>query len=261
MRCPIIVANWKLHKLRADTRLFIDGLLDRLGARGDDDWTSVEVVIAPPLTALAEARGALGGSPIELAAQAVSAERSGAFTGEVSAEMIADAGCRYCLVGHSERRQSYGETDAIVARKTSALLAAGVRPIVCIGETLAQRESGETERVLGHQIEVGLANVPAAQAFQLVVAYEPVWAIGTGVTARPGQAQQAHRFIRDTLERRFSSAAESIRIQYGGSVNPENVAQLMAQPDIDGALVGGASLDPASFAAIVQYDRREDMSS
>lgn len=251
MRRPILIANWKLHKLRDETRTFVRDLRARLEAAGDPVVPPVEVVIAPPFTALAEARLALAGSPIGLAAQTVSAEASGAFTGEVSAAMLADAGCRYCLVGHSERRGLFGETDEGVARKAAALLDAGVRPIVCVGETRAERESDQTERIVGHQLEAGLAKIQAAKAAELVVAYEPVWAIGTGLTATPEQAQRAHRFIRETL-------AESIRIQYGGSVNPQNVAGLMAQPDIDGALVGGASLDPESFAAIVTYDRRED---
>jgi triosephosphate isomerase len=258
MRRPILTANWKLHKLRDETRTFVHDLNARLSAIFGDHLQSVEIVIAPPFTALAEALLSLAGSPIGLAAQTVSAEASGAFTGEISAAMLADAGCRYCLIGHSERRQLFGETDEDVARKAAALLAAGVRPIVCVGETLAERESDETERTVERQLEVGLAKIPAAKATEVVVAYEPVWAIGTGLTATPEQAQRAHRFIRETLAHRFGTDAESIRIQYGGSVNAQNIAGLMAQPDIDGALVGGASLDPDSFAAIVTYDRRED---
>lgn len=255
MRRPIIAANWKLHKLQAEARDFVRELVARLAAGRAE---STDVVIAPTFTALAAAREALAETPIALAAQDVCAESAGAFTGEVSAEMLRDAGCRYCVVGHSERRELFGETDESVARKAVALLAAGIRPIVCIGETLAQRESGETDRILTRQLEAGLSGVEAGKSAELVIAYEPIWAIGTGMTATPEQAQQTHRSIREKLALRFGAGAGSIRIQYGGSVKPGNVAQLMAQPDIDGALVGGASLDPGSFAAIVSYDRREE---
>jgi len=261
MRRTIIAANWKLHKLQSEARAFIRTLIARLAAENAAGRESTEVVIAPPFTALAAAREALTGTPIALAAQDVCAEASGAYTGEVSAEMLRDAGCRYCVIGHSERREMFGETDAGVARKAAALLAVGIRPIVCVGETLAQRESAETDRILTRQLEAGLSGVDAGKSSELVIAYEPIWAIGTGVTATPEQAQRTHRSIREKLALRFGAGAESIRIQYGGSVKPENVAQLMAQPDIDGALVGGASLDPESFAAIVAYDRREENSS
>jgi triosephosphate isomerase len=215
----------------------------------------VEIVLAPPFTALAATHDALAGSAIALCAQDVCAESHGAFTGEVSAAMLADAGCLYCIVGHSERRSLYRETSEEVSRKARALLDAGLRPIVCVGETLAQREAGETEAVLARQVDASLADVDPAHAGDLVLAYEPVWAIGTGETATPEQAQAAHAFIRNRLADRFGAAAATVRIQYGGSVKPDNASAIMAEPDIDGALVGGASLEPESFARIVAYDR------
>jgi triosephosphate isomerase len=259
MRRPIVAANWKLNMLREEARRFVAALRERLDACADEP--TPEVVIAPPFTALAAVEDAIAGSVIALAAQDVSPEDSGAFTGEVSAPMLADAGCRYGVVGHSERRALYGETSQIVSETASALLRAGLRPILCIGETLSQREAGETESVLAEQLEGSLARIEPDQATKLVLAYEPVWAIGTGVTATPEQAQAAHRFVRERLAERFGPHAEAIRIQYGGSVKPDNVARIMAEPDIDGALVGGASLDPTSFAQIVTFDRPENAPS
>jgi triosephosphate isomerase len=244
VRRPILVANWKMHKTTGEALAFLDRFLPRLAA-------GVEVAIAPPFTALDCVGRRLAGSPVALAAQNVSAEAEGAFTGEIASRMLADLGCRYAIVGHSERRALFGETDALVARKAAALLAAGIRPIVCIGETLEQREAGRTFEVLAAQVEGSLAGMPAERAEELVLAYEPVWAIGTGRTATPETAEEAHRFLRDRLARRFGAAAERIRIQYGGSVKPENVYDLLERPDIDGALVGGASLDPEAFARIV----------
>jgi triosephosphate isomerase len=237
-----------MHKTTGEAVDFLDRLLPLVATAEE-----VEVVIAPPFTALDRVRRRLAGSSVALAAQNVSAEREGAFTGEIAARMLGDLGCRYAIVGHSERRALFGETDAGVARKAAALLAAGIRPIVCVGETLEQREAGRTFEVLAAQLEGSLEGFPPERAEELVLAYEPVWAIGTGRTATPGIAQEAHRFVRDRLARRFASAAEAVRIQYGGSVKPENVYDLMAQPDIDGALVGGASLDPEVFARIVHF--------
>jgi triosephosphate isomerase len=180
---------------------------------------------------------------------------SGAFTGEISAGMIHDLGCRYAIVGHSERRALYGETSDVVDQKASALLAHGVLPIVCVGETLGDREADRAFDVVGEQLEGSLRSIPDARAAEVVVAYEPVWAIGTGKTATPEIAQEIHAFIRGLLGDRFGSAAAAMRIQYGGSVKPDNAKELMSQPDIDGALVGGAGLDPDSFAKIVHFDR------
>jgi triosephosphate isomerase len=194
-----------------------------------------------------------------LAAQNVHAESQGAFTGEVSAAMLSELGCAYCIVGHSERRSLCNESSSEVARKAAALLARSIRPIVCVGETLEQREAGRTTEVVGEQLDDSLQGLPADRASEMVVAYEPVWAIGTGLTATPDLAQEAHAFIRDRLRARFGSGAGAIRIQYGGSVKPDNIAELMAQPDIDGALVGGASLDAKSFARIVQFESLESL--
>jgi triosephosphate isomerase len=189
---------------------------------------------------------------VGVGAQNVNAEPGGAFTGEISVDMLIELGCRYAIVGHSERRTLYGETDESVSAKTAALLAGGLCPIVCVGESLAQREADQTRQVVEAQLRGSLSAVPAGRASEIVVAYEPIWAIGTGRTATPELAQEVHEAVRDELVRLFGDAGRSIRIQYGGSVKPENASDLMAQPDIDGALVGGASLDPASFASIVR---------
>jgi triosephosphate isomerase len=248
MRRPILAANWKMYKTTGEAEDFVARFLPHVA--GADD---VDVVLAPPFTALDRVGRRLAGSSVALAAQDVSPEAEGAFTGEVAPRMLADLGCRYAIVGHSERRALFGDTDASVARKAAALFAAGIRPIVCVGETREQREAGRTLEVLGLQLAGSLAQVPAERAADLVLAYEPVWAIGTGLTATPELAQQAHAFLRGRLAERFGAAAERIRIQYGGSVKPDNVSALMAQPDIDGALVGGASLDPEAFARIVNF--------
>ena len=248
MRTPILAANWKMHKTQAEALRFVTAFLPLV-----KDATAVEIVLAPPFTALPRVAEALAGSNVALAAQNVNPEPQGAFTGEVSPAMLADVGCRYAIVGHSERRSLYGEDDAFVARKALALLERGIRPIVCVGETLAQREAGKTFAVIGAQLAGSLAGIAAERAPEVVIAYEPVWAIGTGKTATPAMAQEVHAFVREQLASRFRAAAQVMRIQYGGSVKPENVDDLMAQPDIDGALVGGASLDPEAFARIARF--------
>ena len=253
-RRPILAANWKMYKTTGEALDFLDRFLPRSAGIAD-----VEVVIAPPFTALDRVGLRLAGSGVALAAQNVCAEPEGAFTGEVAPRMLADLGCRYAIVGHSERRALFAETDALVARKAAALLAAGIRPIVCVGESLEQREAGRTFEVLAAQVEGSLASLPRERAEELVLAYEPVWAIGTGRTATAEIAEDAHRFLRERLAGRFGTAADRMRIQYGGSVKPENVYALMAQPDIDGALVGGASLDPEAFARIVRFQSPQEV--
>jgi triosephosphate isomerase len=249
MRTPILAANWKMHKTTGEAETFVDAFLPLVkDARAD-------VILAPPFGALQCVGKALGGSNVALAAQNVNPEEKGAFTGEVSPGMLVDLGCRYAIVGHSERRALFGETSEFVARKAQALLGANIRPIVCVGETLGEREAGRVEEVVGGQLAGSLQGIDAARADDVVVAYEPVWAIGTGKTATPEIAQEVHGFIRAQLCDRFGDGGDAIRIQYGGSVKPDNVAELMAQPDIDGGLVGGASLEPESFASIVHFDR------
>ncbi len=240
-----MVANWKMHKTVREALAYAEAFLPR--AR---EIEGVELALAPPFTALEPLSRALLGSPVAWAAQNVHPEPAGAFTGEVSAPMLAELGCRFAIVGHSERRQIFGESSAFVARKVTALLGAGLRPILCVGEQLAEREAGRAREVVERQLEESLPEIPEGRAEELVVAYEPVWAIGTGRTATPSLAGEAHSWIRERLRARFGGAADRIRIQYGGSVKPENAAELLADPEIDGALVGGASLDPASFATI-----------
>jgi triosephosphate isomerase len=247
VRRTIVAANWKMYKTVREAEAFVDAFLPRVANARD-----VEVVIAPPFTALAALARKLAGSAVALCAQNVHAEKQGAFTGEIAPGMLAELGCRYGIVGHSERRALFGESDAFVAKKAAALLEHGIRPIVCVGETLEQREQGRTNAVVSAQLEGSLASVPKEAAEEVVVAYEPVWAIGTGKTATPELAQEVHALVRAQLRRRFGAAGDRIRIQYGGSVKPENAAHLLAQADIDGALVGGASLDPESFARIVR---------
>ena len=245
-RRPLIAANWKMHKTIAEAEAFARELLPLVAD------ASAEVAVAPSFVALAALGRALAGSAVALAAQNVNPSEQGAFTGETSPGMLADAGCRYGIVGHSERRALYGETSALVAAKAAALLGQGIRPIVCVGESLAEREAGQTLTVVGSQLRESLASVLDEHTAEIVIAYEPVWAIGTGRTATPQLAQEVHAALRAELVRRFGAAGNEIRIQYGGSVKPENTADLMAQADIDGALVGGASLDAKSFAAIVR---------
>ncbi len=248
-RQPIIAANWKLHKTVAEARQFAEAL-----KAGASAITDVEAVVAAPFTALSALRECFQGTSVHLAAQDVFWEIHGAFTGEVSAPMLVDVGCSHVIIGHSERRQLFGETDDTVQRKVQAALAAGLRPIVCIGESLEQRQAGETFHIIETQLRSGLAGCSPDQKEYLVLAYEPIWAIGTGVTATPAEAQDVHRHIRHLLAEMWDeTVAQRIRIQYGGSVKPDNVTALMAETDIDGALVGGASLEANSFIQILSY--------
>lgn len=252
MRQPIITANWKLNKTRAEARAFVEAL-----AQQCPRLDGVEVLLAAPFTLLATLQESLHATPFRLAAQDVFWETSGAYTGEVSAPMLVDVGCSAVLIGHSERRQYFGETDETVARKVVAALQAGLQPTVCIGESLEQRQAGSTFTILERQVRQGLAFCTTEALTSVVLAYEPLWAIGTGVTATPAQAQEVHHYVRDLLAQTWGETlAQAVRIQYGGSVRAENITALMAEADIDGALVGGASLDASSFAALVQYGRR-----
>lgn len=247
MRRPVIAANWKMHKTVVQAVSFARDFLNRL------EDTECEVVICPPFTALAPVAEILKQGGIALGAQNMFWEDEGAYTGEVSPGMLTEIGCKYVILGHSERRQYFGETDESVNRKVLTAFRHNLVPIVCVGETLEEREAGTTEQVVRRQTEGCLAGLTAQQARKLVIAYEPVWAIGTGRTASPEDAQQVNAFIRRVLAEMFGEeAAGEVRIQYGGSVKPDNAAKLMAQPDIDGALVGGAGLNAASFAAIVK---------
>ena len=241
---PLIAGNWKMHKTLAEAQA-----LAREIRQGLSPSTRVEVAVGPPYTALNAVAAELAGSPVKLAAQDVFWEKQGAYTGAISAAMLADVGCHYVIIGHSERRQYFGEIDETVNRKVKAVLEAGLFPIVCVGETLAEREQGRTFTVVETQIRQGLAGLAPGQGQRLVIAYEPVWAIGTGKTATPDQAQEVHKLIRGLLPEMAGTAA--LRILYGGSVTPDNAKELMAQPDINGALVGGASLKAASFLGII----------
>lgn len=248
MRRRIIAGNWKMHGTLREAAALTSDILEAAGP-----VTDLDVVLCPPFTTLSTVARLLQGHRLGLGAQDCYWERQGAFTGEVSPAMLKDLGATYCIVGHSERRARFGETNEGVARKTQALLAEGLTPIVCVGETLAERQAGNTLAVIEEQLRVGLEAIPADQGPRIVVAYEPVWAIGTGQNATPGQAQEVHTFIRQRLTRQWSpAAAHAVRIQYGGSVKPENSAALLAQPDVDGFLVGGASLQVTSFVAIIQ---------
>jgi triosephosphate isomerase (TIM) len=253
MRRPIIVANWKLHKTIAEAREFVERLFHHCPEPGE-----VDVVLAAPFTALAAMHDCMRSTPYLLAAQDVFWEESGAYTGEVSAPLLVDAGCAYVIIGHSERRQYFGETDATVSKKVAASLQSGLHPIVCVGESLSQRQAGETFAVVERQIRQGLAACDASAMVRLVLAYEPIWAIGTGVTATPAQAQGVHQHMRRVLHHGWGAdVAQAVRIQYGGSVRPDSMAALMAADDIDGALVGGASLDVETFVHIVRNGRAE----
>lgn len=248
MRRYLVAGNWKMHKT-VDEAVELAAALKPLVAASSAD---VDVVLCPPATHLTALAAALEGSQIGLGAQNAHWEAEGAFTGEISPRMILTSGCTYVILGHSERRQLFGETDEMVKRKLKAALAVGLRPIVCVGETLEEREAGRVEAVVLGQVEAALAGLGAEETGQLALAYEPVWAIGTGRTATPDQAEEVHRMIRGALERLCGAAvAAKIRIQYGGSVKPDNAAELFSQDNIDGGLIGGASLDAASFAAIV----------
>ena len=240
----IIAGNWKMNKTLAEAEALATDLKIDLG-----ELTEVDVVVCPPFTALAAVSAKLAESNIRLGAQNMSEHDYGARTGEIAAGMLKDVLARYVILGHSERRQDQGETDELVNRKTKAALAAGLKPIVCVGETLEQREAGDTEKVVGAQVTGSLDGLDAAQLEETVIAYEPVWAIGTGRTATAEQAQEVHAFIRSQLN---DTVAKNVRIQYGGSVKPANAAELMGLPDVDGALVGGASLEAHSFIEIVK---------
>ncbi|HEX8720277.1 MAG TPA: triose-phosphate isomerase [Pyrinomonadaceae bacterium] len=252
MRKPVIAGNWKMYKLLAESvRTAVE--LKPLVANANH----CEVVIAPVFTAVKSVADRLEGSNVKVAGQDCSTEtKHGAHTGEVAADMLKDAGASHVIVGHSERRQYYHETDDFVNRKALAGLAAGLTVILCVGETLEQRDGGIAERVVKGQVEGGLRDLTASDLDRIIIAYEPVWAIGTGRTATPVQAQEMHAFVRRVFAGRFShEAAAALRVLYGGSVKPDNIAGLMKQPDVDGALVGGASLEADSFARIVNYDR------
>ncbi|HVQ15763.1 MAG TPA: triose-phosphate isomerase [Vicinamibacterales bacterium] len=251
MRTPIIAGNWKMYKTVADTVKYIKEF--RVMVK---DIADVEIVVAPPFTAVYAAAEAARNSNVIIAAQDLYWEREGAFTGEIGAPMIREAGAEYAIIGHSERRTLFGETDTMVNQKTVAAFAAGLTPIVCIGETLDQRERNETFDVLDRQIKVGLDGLTSEQMGLLVVAYEPVWAIGTGRNATPAQAAEAHGHIRQRLRQWFSAdAADQCHVIYGGSVKPDNIRDLVTLPDVDGALVGGASLDVRGFFEIVSRSR------
>jgi triosephosphate isomerase len=247
-RTKMIAGNWKMHKTLAEARDLTREIV--LGVGRD---TPVEVVLAPPYTALAAVAAEIAGSKVLLAAQDTFWEEKGAFTGAIAPGMLADVGCTYVIVGHSERRQHFGDNDEAVNRKVHAVLAAGLRPIMCVGETLGEREDGKTFAVVETQVLNGLAGFPVSEHERLVIAYEPVWAIGTGKTATPDQAQEVHHLIRNLLADTLGAA--DIRILYGGSVTPDNAATLMAEPDLDGALVGGASLKAKSFLGIIAAAR------
>ena len=251
MRIPIIAGNWKMYKTVADTVKYVKEFRGMV-----KDISDVEIVIAPPFTAVHAAAEAARNSNVIIAAQDLYWEREGAFTGEVSAQMVREAGAEYVIIGHSERRTLFGETDTMVNQKTVAAFATGLTPIVCIGETLDQRDRNETLAVLDRQITNGLEGLTGEQLAQLVIAYEPVWAIGTGRTATPAQAGEAHTHIRGRLRQWFGAeAADKCHVIYGGSVKPENAKDLVGQADVDGALVGGASLDIRAFFEIISKSR------
>ncbi len=250
-RRPMIAGNWKMYKTAGEGAILMQHLDERL----EPYWDTVDVVVCPPFTALKSVSTVieLDRLTIRLAAQNVHWEAEGAFTGEVSPRMLVDLRCEYCLVGHSERREMFGETDETVNKKVHALLEADITPIVCVGESLEMREAGDTEKFVRDQVRAGLAGITVEQAAGIVIAYEPIWAIGTGHTPTPEGANDVCRTIRATLGALFGQpAAMQARILYGGSAKPENIGQFMPEPDIDGALVGGASLDAASFADMVK---------
>src|SRR5947207_2185088 len=251
VRIPFIAGNWKMYKSVHESVVFVKELRSLV-----KDVTDVEIVVAPPFAAIHPAAEAARNSNIGIAAQDLHWEREGAFTGEVSATMLKEAGAEYVIIGHSERRRYFHETDALVSRKVVAAIQAELTPIVCVGETLEERERGETLAVLDRQIKNGLDQVTGAQVADLVIAYEPVWAIGTGRNATAAQAEEAHAHIRQRLRQWFGAdAADRCHVIYGGSVKRDNIRELIAEPDVDGALVGGASLDVQSFSDIVAKSR------
>ncbi|MDR0978040.1 MAG: triose-phosphate isomerase [Endomicrobium sp.] len=250
MRKPLIAGNWKMNKTIDEAMDVVKTLKSIIS-----DVRDVDVLICPPFTALYAVNNEAKGSNINVGAQNMFWENKGAFTGEISPVMIKDSGCSYVLVGHSERRQYFGETDETVNKKVKSAFNAGLIPVICVGETLNEREKDITFKVIEKQIKTGAACLTAQQAAAAVIAYEPVWAIGTGKTATPDQAQEVHAFIRKVYEEMYADASNKVRILYGGSVNPSNISNLMKQPDIDGGLVGGASLEAESFAKLVKYSK------
>jgi triosephosphate isomerase (TIM) len=250
MRKKILAANWKMNLTHIEAESYMHTFLGEIGEVDD-----VEIVMIPPFTSIPVLAQISEKAPfIRIGAQNMHWERSGAYTGEISATMLRVLFVKYVVIGHSERRMLFGETDETVNRKVHSALEAGLRPIVCVGESTTQRDNDEVETVLRRQLELGLKDLSVKDAVEIVIAYEPVWAIGTGRTATPAQAEEAHRFIRSVLSKMFGTGpAERVRIQYGGSVKPENAQELLRQSDIDGALIGGASLDPHSFAKIIRH--------
>jgi triosephosphate isomerase (TIM) len=249
MRKPLMAANWKMFKTPAETTTFFDAFLPAV-----KDSAHADIAVCVPYIDLAAAIAATASSNVAIGAQNLYWAKEGAFTGEISGPMLKSIGCKWVIVGHSERRQYFGETDATVLQRTKAAIEAGLQVILCVGEVLAEREAGQTEAVLASQFAGGVAGLTPGEFAQIVIAYEPVWAIGTGKTATPEMAAEAHQAIRALAANAFGAgAAETLRILYGGSVKPDNVASLMAQEQIDGALVGGASLDPVSFTKIVNF--------
>jgi triosephosphate isomerase (TIM) len=249
-RTPFIAGNWKMHKTVAEAEAYIAALLPRVAA-----VDGVEIVVCPPFLALQALVDSARGSQVGIYAQTMHEADQGAYTGEVSAPMLTEIDVQGVVLGHSERRQYFNETDRALQAKVPRALEAGLTPILCVGETEEERERGDTERKLRHQVQEGLEKVPAERLADVVIAYEPVWAIGTGLTATPEQAQDAIAFVRALVANFDKAAAEQVRILYGGSVKTEGAAELLALPDVDGALVGGASLDPAGFAAIIEAAR------
>jgi triosephosphate isomerase (TIM) len=249
MRIPIIAGNWKMHKTIGEACA-----LARAIKEGADGVAHCQVVLAPPFTALASVSAEIHGTSLILAAQNVYWEHRGAFTGEISISMLEDAGCGMVIIGHSERRQYFGENEATVNRRVRAVLASNLQPILCIGETLAEREAGMHHSKVAQQLAGGLDCLTHQDLLRIILAYEPVWAIGTGRTASPEIAQEMHRYIRSWLSEKFGKVAQEVRILYGGSVKPDNIDALMRQPDIDGALVGGACLEAESFLRIIHFN-------
>lgn len=242
-----IAGNWKMNKTSADAAALAKGVVEAVGS-----VSSVDIAVCPTFTSLAAVEPVISGSNVKLGAQNMYFEASGAFTGEISAEMLRDVHCSYVILGHSERRQYFGESDELINKKVKAAIASSLKPILCVGETLAERESGKTIDVVATQTKGGLAGLSEADAAKVVVAYEPVWAIGTGKTATPEMAQEVHAEIRKILAGMFGAAAEKVQILYGGSMNPKNADALLAQKDIDGGLIGGAALQADTFASLVK---------
>ena len=250
-RTPLIAGNWKMYKTPSEAAETARKLIESIGA-----VSGVDVMIAPTFTALDSVSRVIQGSPVALGAQNLYWKDEGAYTGEISGPMLKSVGCQYCIIGHSERRQYFGETDETVNKKIHAAIQTGLKPVFCVGETEQEREAEQTLIVLDKQVKEGLERLAPEQLDTLIIAYEPVWAIGTGKTATDDQAQEAHQFIRSLIEKSFGNAlSKSIRILYGGSVKSDNISNLMTMPDIDGALVGGASLSAESFSQIVKFKK------